>query len=42
MEIPSLPEQPLEQVELFDGLIGNPFDPRESDSLGVLATGRKS
>jgi SAM-dependent methyltransferase len=41
IEISALLEQLFERVELFDGLTGNPFDPLESDSLGVLATGRK-
>ena len=27
-------------VEIFDGLTGTPFDPENSDSLGVRATGR--
>ena len=40
-EVSALMEQLFERVELFDGLTGNPFDPEESDSLGVLATGRK-
>jgi SAM-dependent methyltransferase len=41
VEICALLEQLFERVELFDGLTGNPFDPLESDSLGVLATGRR-
>ena len=41
VEISALLEQLFERVELFDGLTGNPFDPLESDSLGVLATGRE-
>lgn len=40
-EITELLQQLFGSVELFDGLTGNPFDPVESDSLGVLATGRK-
>jgi SAM-dependent methyltransferase len=42
VEVVALLEQLFERVELFDGLTGNPFDPLESDSLGVLATGRRS
>jgi SAM-dependent methyltransferase len=42
VEVVALLEQLFERVELFDGLTGDPFDPLESDSLGVLATDRKS
>ena len=41
-EVLSLLEPEFSRVELFDGLTGNPFNPLESDSLGVLATGRRS
>jgi SAM-dependent methyltransferase len=40
-EVVALLEQLFERVELFDGLTASPFDPLESDSLGVLATGRR-
>lgn len=39
-EIVAILGRQFAQVELFDGLTGNPFDPVESDSLGVRATGR--
>jgi SAM-dependent methyltransferase len=41
-EVMALLGRLFDQVELFDGLTGNPFDPLESDSLGVRATGRHS
>lgn len=41
VEVAALLAQLFERVDLFDGLTGNPFDPLESDSLGVLATGRR-
>jgi SAM-dependent methyltransferase len=41
-EATALLQQLFERVELHDGLTGTLFDPLESDSLGVLATGRRS
>ncbi len=41
-ELRSLLEPKFSRIELVDGLTGNPFDPPESDSLGVLATGRRN